>query len=377
MKKTALALALAALCGQAAADVRFNGFASIVAGQTLSSDEQALGYDNDISFKPDSLFAMQAVADLGDGLTATAQAMAKGEDDYNLSLEWAYLSYTINDNWKLNAGKLRAPLFRYSSFLDVGYAYTWLRPPQSVYGVPFNTIEGLRLDNSTYFGDWESNLKLYAGSYDGDLSPNGVEGTGKIKDAMGASWELSRDWLSLRGTYAKAKVSFAPKDAATQAQLQALVTNLQALGLADLADGMETNEDKGTFWGLGFGIDKDNWLLNAEYTHFDVKNSVIPKTAAWYASLGYRFGSITPYYTYEKFDAKPDSKSTAGLPPQLAVPIMAVYAAGREQTSTHTLGLRWDFHSSAAFKLEFNDIRDDLGSALDAKVLSAGVDLVF
>ncbi|EKE75153.1 porin [Gallaecimonas xiamenensis] len=377
MKKTALALALATLCGQAAADIRFNGFASIVAGQTLSSDETALGYDDDLSFKPDSLFALQAMADLGEGLTATAQIMAKGADDYDADLEWAYISYALNDDWKLHAGKLRAPLFRYSAFLDVGYAYTWLRPPQSVYGVPFNTIEGIRLDNTTFFGDWESNLKLYGGSYDGDISPNGVEGSGELKNALGASWEMTRDWLSLRGTYATAKVTFAPNDAESQQQLGALVAQLQGLGLTDLADGMVTEEDRGTFWGLGLGIDYQNLLFNAEFTHYQVDDALIPETDGWYASIGYRFDSVTPYYSYEKFDAKADRKSTANLPALLAGAVNAVYDLGRSESTTHTLGLRWDFHPSAAFKLEYNQIEDDLGSTEDAKLISAGIDLVF
>ena len=377
MKKTALALALAALCGSAQAEVHFNGFASIIGGATLSNDQEALGYDSDISFKPDSLFALQASSDLGNGLSATAQLMAKGADDYNVKLEWAYLSYVINDNWTLHAGKLRAPLFRYSSYLDVGYAYTWLRPPVSVYNVPFNTIEGVRLDNTEFFGQWESNIKLFAGSYNGELRLGRSTGTGDIKNAMGVSWELNRDWLTLRGTYSRAKVSATLDDAAAQGQLDTLASTFTNLNMTNLANSLATKDDTGTFWGVGFGIDKDNWLLNSEYTHYNVDNSLVATTSAFYASVGYRFGNVTPYYTYETFDAKPERESVVGLPAQLAIPVTMVYDNIRNKTKTNTIGLRWDFQSSAAFKVEFNDIRNNIDSSRNAKVISAGVDLVF
>ena len=45
-----------------------------------------------------------------------------------------------------------------------------------------------------------------------------------------------------------------------------------------------------------------------------------------------------------------------------------------------SVGLRWDFHSSAAFKIQYDDVSDDsfeLAVAGDSKSVTVGVDIVF
>jgi len=77
------------------------------------------------------------------------------------------LSYEINDSTQINAGKLRIPFYRYSDFLDVGYAYPWARPPQTVYNLVFSTFDGLSIVNNHTIGDWDSTVQAVYGSYDG------------------------------------------------------------------------------------------------------------------------------------------------------------------------------------------------------------------
>ena len=75
MKKLSVAVAIccALATSGASAEVRINGFASIVGGKSLDSDQTLYGYDDDISFKNESVFALQLTADLQEKLTATAQ----------------------------------------------------------------------------------------------------------------------------------------------------------------------------------------------------------------------------------------------------------------------------------------------------------------
>ena len=162
MKKIPLAIALCAVCASASsfAEVHINGFASIVGGKTLDDDTTRYGYDNDISFKNESVFALQLSADLQDKLSATAQIVARGNNSFDAEFEWAYLTYEFTDELQLSAGKMRVPFYRYSDFLDVGYAYRWVRPPQSVYSIPFSTYEGLSLLHTSQIGDWDSTLQV-------------------------------------------------------------------------------------------------------------------------------------------------------------------------------------------------------------------------
>ena len=146
--KVALAIGSILLSSSAYAEVNISGFASVVGGQVLDGtgvDEFGLGptfladyplvgkYEEELTFNPDTLFGLQFSADLMDGLRATAQVVSRGADGYSASFEWAYLSYELNDNWTIQAGKKRLPLYYYSDFFDVGYSYVWIRPPSDNY----------------------------------------------------------------------------------------------------------------------------------------------------------------------------------------------------------------------------------------------------
>lgn len=122
-KKSLLAVSLAGLLAAPAyADVTINGFASINAGIALDKNDSLYGYDDSLDFKNESLFAIQIMSDLGEKLSVTAQLMGRGSNDFDVGFEWAFISYQINDDWRINAGRLRTPFYKYSDFRDVGYS---------------------------------------------------------------------------------------------------------------------------------------------------------------------------------------------------------------------------------------------------------------
>lgn len=49
----------------AMAEIQWNGFLSVGAGMTFDDDEKLAGYDNDLSFAPDSILGLQASSELG------------------------------------------------------------------------------------------------------------------------------------------------------------------------------------------------------------------------------------------------------------------------------------------------------------------------
>eukprot|EP00487_Bulimina_marginata_P000666 TRINITY_DN1131_c0_g1_i3.p1 TRINITY_DN1131_c0_g1~~TRINITY_DN1131_c0_g1_i3.p1 ORF type:complete len:227 (-),score=94.09 TRINITY_DN1131_c0_g1_i3:2-616(-) len=175
----------------------------------MDDDTTLYGYDNDLSFKNESVFALQLSADLQDKLSATAQIVARGENDFNAEFEWAYLTYEFTDELQLSAGKMRVLFYRYSDFLDVGYAYRWIRPPQSVYNIPFSTYEGLSLLHTSQIGDWDSTVQVIYGGYDGTIAVVSVNGDTELNDIAGINWTLSYDWFSARAAYFVADTSIA------------------------------------------------------------------------------------------------------------------------------------------------------------------------
>lgn len=375
MKKTLIAMLMATACtasSAAMAEVNINGFASIKGGLTTGKDDTLYGYTNDIEFKNESLFAVQLTSDLGEKLSVTAQLMAKGADDYDAKFAWAFLSYQLNDNWRLNAGRIRIPFYKYSDYLDVGYAFDWARTPRAVYDVEFDTMDGVSLYHSGTIAEMNSNIQLVFGAYEGDISVNGALSRSKVQDISGGSWELSNDWLSARVAYFMADVSI------NATALSPLLGALNTFGFGSVAREIDFNQDEGTFFGFGLSYDRDNWVAVTEYTNVKVKHSYMADRDAYFVSVGRRFDSITPYISYEKDDDTSKSGIYKGIPPQ--VPLLTTVAAVVESQlvdrDTWNFGMRYDFHPSAAFKVQLSSVKDNYSLDKD-RLLTMGVDLVF
>ncbi|MEM5513548.1 porin [Pseudoalteromonas sp. AS84] len=376
MKKLSVAVAVCAVLASsyASAEVRINGFASIVGGKSLDSDSTLYGYDDDISFKNESKFALQLSADLHEKLTATAQIIARGEDDFDATFEWAYVTYEYSDELQFSAGKMRVPFYKYSDFLDVGYAYRWVRPPKSVYGIPFSTYEGVSVVYSSQLGDWDSTLQGFYGAFDGDIDVFGTELPAQLNNLGGINWSLSYDWFSARAAYIVADTSISSEDSG----LIGLVSVLSDSGLTNTANDLITEEDKTSFVGVGFSIDYENFLFDAEYTQFEVEDSILPEQSQYYASVGYRIDSVIVHFTYEDNDDKHDSSrfNTIESIPTLNSAVNGALEGLRAQSNVYTIGARYDFHPSAAFKIDFSRFEDDITDT-DTDVVAVGVDLVF
>jgi hypothetical protein len=386
MKK--LSLAIAACCAMTAnyadAEVRINGFASIVAGKTLESDTTLYGYDNDISFKNESVFALQLSADLQENLTATAQIVARGSNDFDAEFEWAYLTYEFTDELQLSAGKMRIPFYRYSDYLDVSYAYRWIRPPQSVYGIPFSTYEGLSLLYNTQLGDWDSSLQVFYGGYEGEVDAvsEAFIDEAELTDFGGINWTVSYDWFSARAAYLVAEASVDIPNVEDDAiALNTLEATLQQYGLTDQASSLAIDEDDSSFFGLGFSIDYNDILFDAEYTYFEVEDSIITQQTQYYASIGYRMDDVIVHFTYEVDDDKHESSrfDTLASVPELAelnAYINGALEGAASKTNAFTIGARYDFHPAAALKVEYTSLDGEVNN-VDTDVIAVAVDLVF
>tara|TARA_R110002126_G_scaffold43475_16_gene124579 strand:- start:1125 stop:2279 length:1155 start_codon:yes stop_codon:yes gene_type:complete len=384
MRKTLLTLSLAAVLasGNIQADTTINGFASIKAGITTGSDERLYGYDDTLDFKNESLIALQIKSDLGDKLSVTAQLLGRGNNDFDVGFEWAFISYQLADNMTINAGRLRTPFYKYSDFKDVGYAYDWLRVPQGVYGLGFDTIEGLTFYRTAQIGSVDSTLQLIFGGYDGEASLSGTEVSAKIDNVTGITWELAKDAFSARFAYLTGKTSIAtaPVTLAPGFTVGDLYGALNANGLVPLVAGIDIDDESSNFIGVGLTFDDSNWIAVAEYTRVEVENSFISVQKNFYASLGKRFNSFTPYISYEREnnDAIVSIyQPYAGvLPPQLLVPVQGLVGSQERDASTWNVGVRYDFHPSAAFKAQFSSEDNDTSGQRNG-VLAVGVDLVF
>ncbi|MAZ86759.1 MAG: hypothetical protein CL693_03895 [Cellvibrionaceae bacterium] len=384
MKKTLLTpclLAATIATSAQAADIRFNGFASVVAGMTTSegsaivrnamnpaiiegttdatfvADNPSSGvYDDDISFKPDTIFGLQVSANLGSGLTVTGQFTGAGGEDFDANVAWAYISYELSDSWTLVAGRQRLPFFFYSDFLDVGYAYHWMRPPVETQ-VAVDTLDGIQFRHEGSAGSWDTRVQLYGGVSDNDSETLGDEVN--LENAVGAVFYASNDWLQLRATH--------------------MVTDFYLDAAGEIFGQGEDDTVDADFTGFAAHMTLGNGFIVAEYVTYEFDDAIQP--VGWttyegaYISGGYRIGDFTPHITFstENQEVEDSVYAAAGL------------TDGDDSSDSITLGVRWDFHPQAAFKVEYqarSDESDDnieayYGDRNEVDVVSVGFDVIF
>ena len=382
MKKLVLtsAVALALAPNMANADIRINGFANLTAGFTTSEIDDPrgqttslFGYDDNIDFSNGSLFAIQISGDVNENVTATAQLVARGENDYKADFEWAYMTYTVNDNLALNAGRLRLPLFRYSASSDVGYSFHWTQTPFSVYDVPFTNLDGVRIDYTNYIGDWDYTLQFGTGTYSSEIGGGVADG----KNVLLFTAEATYESFKARLVYGQSDTTFSePTTDAAFAQL-AQISPI-------LADKVALRDDKGTFKGIGLEYDNFTWFISGEITEVAGEESFSATDVAYFITMGTRIGKFTPSLTHEARDGVEDTKflaDIAALPAQFQ-PAAAQVIVGfqnffYEDYALTTLGLRYDLDSQVALKLDVSSYDDKLEDALDATIVRASVNYVF
>lgn len=376
--RSLLAVAIVSSSGAQAADIRLNGFASVVAGMTLSEGESVSGesarfvaddpsggvYDDDLSFRPDTVFGLQVSADLGDGLSVTGQVTGHGGEEFEANVAWAYVTYEFNANWSLVAGRQRTPLFYYSDFLDVGYAYHWIRPPTEI-NIPIDTSETLTLN---YFGsldDWDNQFTVFAGTAEA-ISPN--VGPIGAKNTVGVVAKTASSWLQLRASYASGE--------------------FYADALESFGQGEDDPLDL-SFYGLAAQLIFGETTITAEVMQYEFEDPLFgigwTEYSGAYISLSHRFGVFTPHITFSTQDQ--DLENALYLPDFTNPDLTQAQFIGdaTESAESVTIGLRWDFHRAAAFKFEYQTRTDESdavviatkGDVLEVDLISAGIDVTF
>lgn len=364
-----MAMAIALPTSATAFDIRFNGFMSIGAGVTLDKDQNYIvdpvnggAYTNELSFAPGSMIAIQALARVNESLTATAQMIGRGGEDFDTSFEWAYLSYRATDNLELRAGRQRAPLYYYSRFLDLGYGYQWIRPPMETYNLFVTTVEGVSADYRLNLGPVSGTWTGYIGATE---SYDPVAGSDvHFRRLAGTALDLSLSDFTFRGAYHSAMDTQITRyvDVATDPNEP---PNIKAfpldLPLAFMSAAL--SYDNGTLFSI---VEATRAVNDGDPDYINNRNSV-------YASTGYRIGSLTPHLTYAVY-----WEDDNGEPPFPGAPNPG---ANPVELHSYTAGVRWDFDIAAALKLEYTHRQDHTEVPLphfgDADVISVAIDVVF
>lgn len=367
-----LTLALA-LCGPPAQAQAFSvsGFGSLALGQTSGACEthaamasayngpctraiadwaHAGVYTTSLSARPESRLGLQGQLKLNSDWSATVQVTSRALDEQHLNLEWAYLSYKINPDWTLQLGRKRLPLYYYSDFQDIGYAYNTVRPSPDVYGWDVVNYNGASLSWTRDVGDWSLRSEILFGSENSRKNPYSLLVSDDPLDVKwsgiaGLAVEFSRDWFTGRLSY-------------TRSRLQQTDHNS---GVVQTFRSGKTRVNQ-SFLGLALNGDIGNWVLRSEIGRSD-RAELGYKSSFYLLTAGYRFGAVTLTGGTSQY------RETTRYP--------ADYEPVRDRGAL--VALRYELNKSGALKLQFDKVSDRGASpfAGSAKLISASYDFVF
>ncbi|MDH5471211.1 MAG: hypothetical protein OEY61_00005, partial [Gammaproteobacteria bacterium] len=184
IKTTALGVSLALLANQSfAGEYEINTFLTVGAASVRVDDTASPGADNGlylnrigdaISVEYDTRYGINLRTELTSEISGAAQLLAHNRDgsQYDLSLEWGFVEYTMG-NVRVRVGKLNLQTFLLSDYIEVGYLYPWVRPPEEVYGFnPMRNYPGFEIMHTTKVGrTGKFTSMLFVGSNDVVLSP--------------------------------------------------------------------------------------------------------------------------------------------------------------------------------------------------------------
>jgi len=355
----------------AESNVQISGFLSTIfsKGYNKTNSEYANGLaGKDVEMDTrDSHLGVQFSSAINPDMNVTAQFISRGgeAENYNLETDWAYVDYSILQHLRLRVGKYKIPEFIASDYLDVGYAYPWVRPPQDVYGTnPLISLNGLDLLYKVELGESKLFVDLYYGdgthktfvqprSYDLLLAKYGPAGPV-------AGFEKGQSLLFDTHNTVGASIKYAaPHYTARIGYFETKVDQAE-FGMDNLP---------GAFGGVGFTMDIHNIVAYAEFIRRNTDpemETAFPDQDAWYVTLGYRMGKFLPSVTLSQIKKGLDKSD---------------YAI--EETST-AVDFRYDVATSADIKFQAMYVKPKDGNhglfsdpVKDGTVITAAFDVIF
>lgn len=374
-------------------DITFNGFFSAGGGIAIFDDDEDAengeklgGYEDNLTFNQELLFALQVSAPVNDQLSLTGQLVAEGgSNDYGVEAAWAYAAYELNEELTLRAGRFRRPFYFYSDYLEVGYAYHWVSPPSEIYNVPFNSVDGVDAVWSFPISEVNTTIQVYTGGIDG-VTDGDIAIDTKVRDIFGIVLTLNYDWLTLRGSFHGSETSFdnlgsTVIDPSTGATIDDFANIIRDSGFISTADNLSVDDEQFDFAQFAVKIDWNNILFITEATTFDSSTKILSSNNRYYATLGYTLGDFMVHGTFSKADDG-DSELAEDIPvtdntAALIASLNTLSNSFSNRGTTTTLGIRYDFSPGAAIKLEWSNIEDDLGFDPSGSIVRFSIDTVF
>jgi hypothetical protein len=357
---------LSVLASSTAQAIQFDGFMTAGAAMIVDIDDADKGnvyigglgdrgITENLTFEKDTRFGLQISSDVTDNMSVVAQILGRGDQgNFNAVIEWAYIDYEFHETTSVHVGKIKQPVYLVNDYVEVGYAYPWIRPPQEVYLLnnPLNTVNGIELLLQFTVGPGTLSFQPYLGSNRDDI-PNAQGAYFEAENIYGMDIKYSGSGYTVHASNFQCEVK-------TTGEF-----SLEGTGVGDVSVDLNGKGDCNVT-AAGFNLDMANVVVYAEWTQRTTTETLsrpFGDTEAYYATIGYRIGKFLPHITFASIEGeaswvKPGAVAvldTSGEPTtttfNFPVPI---------QTSI-TAGLRYEVNDSAALKMEYQvvDVEQD------------------
>lgn len=316
-----------------------------------------------LDFGIDSMLGAQLTARANSQIDGMLQAVSRQNADssWRPRLTWAFLRYAPNDNWQVRAGRLGLDTQLYADSRAIGYSYLTVRPRLELFGnIPFDSFDGF---DTTYRQPAGANLlafKFFHGVMNGEF-PVANQSPAKFATTHinGLIATLTHDDLQLRAIYGKTRLQ-------GNGDTQPLIDALNSTGFASAsvaADQINVSGRHTSFGELEAVYDQGPLSLQASWLVQKAPrdSAILPTSSAFSLLGGYRVGDFKPYLGYSRMRSS-TATASSGLPAygQLIVLDQAVNAAAAgyvQRQQSLSLGVRYDFATNMAFKLQVDQVR--------------------
>jgi len=278
----------------------------------------------------ESLLGLQGSVRLNDRFSATAQLLSRANNkSYRPTLDWAYASYAINDEWTLQAGRKRIPLYYYSDFLYIGTAYPWVRPAPDVYGWPIYAYDGANLAYSTAVlgGRWTVDANVWAGGFNFKNAPYDTR--------IYYGDPTDEKWRNIFGGY----VTLSNGELSGRVMVMSF-NNDQRTHKADGTTSINMDGYKTTIWGISANYDGRHFIVRSELNKFSQQVSGFTYNY-FLLGGGYKLGDWTAMYTISRYRTAENNLGFA--------------IEGRR---TRSLAIRYDLNKNWALKAQYDISKD-------------------
>jgi hypothetical protein len=368
-------LSVGGLCNISyAVDFTYSGFGNISAGKVFSATGVETGFPDNSKWKcpcyiadyshgsvyesrwtltPESRLGLQGVATFSDNFSFTGQVMARhAAGDADLGIEQAFFSYNLSPKLTLQVGRKRLPLFFYSDFQDVAFAYNWARVPPDVYGWPVVNYNGANLTFRDDIGGWAVKSTAYIGQEHSKEVPIAKLGDPSRVDIhwdrmYGIDLEINRDWFTARAAINKSQ----------QRRLRLGPNGLEQFSPDPAVFGKSSPQ---TYSSLSLNVDREDLVVRSEFSRVNAA----PARGSYRGYLlgaGYRFGNFLPMVTISRLNA------------------FSAKGVAEEVDRNIGLSLRYQLSDSSALKVQLDRSRWDFLNGTDntRKLATVSYDFTF